>query len=134
MHSGKKSWLITFAGIFLFLYGCTGLVVGGAAVVAGSGTYLYVKGELKTDYYYPFDSVWSACEKTIADMRGIDIVPKKEIGVGTIECVIDDEKVKFTVTYKAKNITSVAIRVGFLGDRLSSQRLHDKISDNLMKK
>ncbi len=110
------------------------LVVGGAVVSATSGTYYYINGELKTDYYYPFDTVWSACEKTIADMRGVDVDPIKELGTGTISAMIESEKVNFAIHYKAKNVTSVAIRVGLVGNKLSSQLLHDKISENLAKK
>jgi hypothetical protein len=111
------------------------LVIGGAAAGAGTaGTYFYINGDLKTDYTASFDEVWSACEKTIADMRGIEVIPEKEIAKGTINTLINDEKVKFELTYKSKNLTTVAIRVGLLGSKLSSQLLHDKIADHLAKK
>ena len=130
----RESWfLFLVAGIFL-VSGCAALVVGGAAVGAGSGTYFYINGELKTDYYLPFEEVWTACEKTVAYMRGVDVVPSKEIGSGTISAIINDEKVQFTVRYKAKGVTTVAIRVGLIGNKLSSQLLHDKVSDNLSPK
>lgn len=116
--------------VFLFS-GCAALVVGGAAVGAGTGTYFFVNGELKTDYSAPFDKVWNACEKTVADMRGVEVVPAKEIAQGKITTLINNEKVQFIVTYKSKNSTTVAIRVGLLGDKLSSQMLHDKIADQL---
>jgi hypothetical protein len=48
--------------------------------------------------------------------------------------MIESEKVNFAIHYKAKNVTSVAIRVGLVGNKLSSQLLHDKISENLAKK
>jgi len=132
--SRQKSWLLVLIlGAFL-ISGCAPLVVGGAVVSATSGTYYYINGELKTDYYYPFDTVWSACEKTIADMRGVDVDPIKEIGTGTISAMIESEKVNFAIHYKAKNVTTVAIRVGLVGNKLSSQLLHDKISENLAKK
>jgi len=118
----------------LLISGCAPLVVGGAAAGAGSGTYFYINGELKTDYYYSFDRVWSACEKTVADMHGLDVEPIKEIGTGKITTLIDNEKVQFTINYKAKNVTTVAVRVGVIGNKLSSQLLHDKIGDNLTKK
>ena len=60
--------LILLAGCFAF-YGCPVLVVTGAAVAGGTGTYYYVEGELRTDYYFPVPGVWSAVEKTIADMK-----------------------------------------------------------------
>lgn len=118
----------------LFLFsGCAALVIGGAAVGAGTGTYFYINGELKTDYIASFDKVWNACEKTVADMHGTEVQPVKEIAKGTITATINDEKVKFEVTYRAKNQTTVGIRVGLVGNKLSSQLLHDRIADNLSK-
>jgi hypothetical protein len=124
--------LISLFALFLFS-GCAALVVGGAAVGASTGTYFYVDGELKNDYFAPFDKVWSSCEKTVADMRGIEVAPVKEIARGRITTVINDEKVKFDITYRSKNQTTVAIRVGLMGNKLSSQLLHDKIAENLAK-
>jgi len=118
----------------LFLSGCaTALVVGGAAVGAGTGTYLYINGELRTDYPGSFDKVWAACERTVAELRGTEVQPAREIARGSINAVINDEKVKIEVTYRAKNLTTVAIRVGWLGNKMSSQLLHDKIGANLAK-
>jgi hypothetical protein len=122
--------IILLFAAFLFS-GCVPLVVGGAAVGASTGTYFFVNGELKTDYYASFDKVWNACEKTVADMRGTEVVPVKEIAQGKITTLINDEKVQFDIKYKAKDLTSVAIRVGMLGDKLSSQLLHDKITQHL---
>ena len=124
--------LIPLFTLFLF-YGCTALVVGGAAVGASTGTYFYVTGELKTDYYASFDKVWSACEKTVADMRGIEVAPAKEIAQGKISTMINNEKVNFDIKYKSKDFTTVSIRVGLIGNKLSSQLLHDKIAENLAK-
>jgi hypothetical protein len=66
-------------------------------------------------------------------MRGTEVQPVKEIAQGKISMVINDEKVKFEITYRAKNQTSVAIRVGLLGNKPSSQLLHDKIAEHLAK-
>lgn len=120
-------------GVFA-ISGCTAALVGVAAVGAGSGTYFYINGEMKTDYYQSFDTTWSACQKSIADMRGVDVEQIKEIGNGKITALINDEKVKIDVLYKAKNVTTVSIRVGLIGDKLSSQLIHDKIGDNLARK
>jgi hypothetical protein len=131
----KQTFEILSAVMGLFLLsGCAAVVVGGAAVGAGSGTYFYINGEMKTDYYYSFDAVWSACEKAVADMRGLDVQRDKMLAKGTIDAVIDDEKVQISVTYKAKDVTTVSIRIGIFGNKLSSQLIHDKILDNLAKK
>jgi hypothetical protein len=118
----------------LMISGCAAAWVGGAALGAGSGTYLYLSGEMKTDYYHSFDTTWTACQKTVADMRGVDVQPDKEIGNGKISAVINDEKVRIEVTYKAKNVTTVSIRVGLIGNKLSSQMIHDRIGENLVRK
>ena len=129
-----KGWIVFLVmGVFL-ISGCTAALVGGAAVGAGSGTYFFINGDMKTDYYHSFDATWIACQKTVADMRGVDVQPEKEIGQGKISALIDVEKVQISVTYKAKNVTTVSIRVGLIGNKLSSQLIHDKIADNLVKK
>jgi cytochrome c-type biogenesis protein CcmE len=132
MKNNKYRLMVCLFVLFLFS-GCAALVVGGAAVSAGTGTYFYINGELKTDYIASFDKVWNACEKTVADMRGTEVQPVKEIAKGTITATINDEKVKFEITYRAKNQTTVGIRVGLVGNKLSSQLLHDRIADNLSK-
>ena len=125
--------ILSFFTLLLFS-GCAGFLIGGAAVGAGTaGTYYYINGDLKTDYQASFDEVWAACEKTVADMHGIEVVPNREIAQGTINTLINDEKVKFDITYKSKNLTTVTIRVGLIGNKLSSQLLHDKITDYLIK-
>ena len=132
MKNNKYRLMVCLFVLFLFS-GCAALVIGGAAVGAGTGTYFYINGELKTDYIASFDKVWNACEKTVADMHGTEVQPVKEIAKGTITATINDEKVKFEVTYRAKNQTTVGIRVGLVGNKLSSQLLHDRIADNLSK-
>ena len=126
-------WLLILLFTLFLFSGCAALVVGGAAVGASTGTYFYVTGELKTDYYASFDKVWSACEKTVADMRGIEVAPTKEIAQGKISTVINNEKVNFDIKYKSKDLTTVSIRVGLIGNKLSSQLLHDRIAENLAK-
>ena len=129
-----EKWLLSLAALAFLLSGCAAALVGGAAIGAGSGTYFFINGELKTDYYQSFDDVWKASEKTVADLRGVDVIPAKEIGKGKITSLINGEKVDISVSYKAKNVTTVAIRVGLIGNKLSSQLIHDKIGDNLSRK
>jgi hypothetical protein len=130
----RTHWIgLLITGAFL-ISGCELALIGIGAIGAGSGTYVYLSGDMKTDYYHSFDTTWSACQKTIADMRGLDVQQEKEIGNGKISAVINDEKVRIEVTYKAKNVTAVSIRVGMLGNKHSSQMIHDRIGDNLVKK
>jgi hypothetical protein len=130
----RMNWIILPLMGACLISGCAVALVGGAAVGAVSGTYYYINGELKTDYYNSFDAVWNACEKTIADMHGLDVQPVKEIGNGKITAVINQEQVRIAVTYKAKNLTTVSVRVGLVGNKLPSQMIHDKIGEYVVKK
>ena len=121
------------AMIIFLTSGCVPLAVGTLAVGTGTGTYFYINGVLETDYKSTYDQVWTACEKTMADARAVNVQPLKEIGKGKIFAIINDEKVQIDVLYKGKNLTTVTIRVGFLGDKTASRLLHDKIEYNLPK-
>lgn len=132
MHK-NKIWLLWPAAIVFLASGCAPLAIGGAAVGTGTGAYFYASGELQIDYPFSFDNVWAACEKTMADMRALHVEPCKKIGKGTISSVIRDEKVRFVVTYKTKNITTVSVRVGLFGNEIASQLLIDKTGDNISK-
>ncbi|HOF04367.1 MAG TPA: DUF3568 family protein [Syntrophales bacterium] len=121
-------------GILFLLSGCAAALIGGAVVGAGSGTYVYLNGELKTDYNAGYDRVWAAVEKTVADMRGTDVIPAKGIGKGHVEAIINGEKVRIAVTFKEKAITEVGVRVGLIGDETASRLIHTKIGGNLKTK
>ncbi len=120
--------LLLVVGGTSVLLACAPVLIGGAALSGGTGAYLYINGDLKTDYPYPFDKTWTACEKTVAHMNATDVSPEKEISKGSIEAVIDGEWAWFTVEYKAKDLTTVSIRVGVFGNKVASQRLHDKVA------
>lgn len=130
----RNSILPVIVAVLFCVSGCAAVAVGGAAVTGATGTFFYVNGNLNTDYHYSFEKVWSACEKTVAYMNAVDVIPVKEISKGTIEALIEGEKVTISVAYKAKDLTTVSIRVGILGDKLAAQRLHDTIVDSLLKK
>ena len=128
----RRGVLILLAAVCL-LSGCELIVFGAAAGGGVAGTYAWINGELKTDYYAPFEKTWSAVERTVANLHGVQVEPVKEISQGTINTVIDDQKVRIVVNYKEKNVTTVAVRIGTVGDKRSSQMIQDRIGDNLKK-
>jgi Protein of unknown function (DUF3568). len=129
-----KKWLLFLIAVVFAVPGCAPVIVGGVATGAASGTYFYITGNMITDYHFSFEEVWIASKEVVAEMHGVDVVPNKEISKGIIDAVIDNEEVRISVKYKSKNVTTVAIRVGIIGSRLSSQRLHDKIAGHLLKR
>ena len=134
IHRKRAAVALIVLACCFSLYGCPVLVVTGAAVAGGTGTYYYVEGEMKTDYYFSVNGVWSAVEKTIADMKGRDVEPDKQPDGGKIVAVINDEKVTFRLKYKDKDLTTLGIRVGVVGNETASKLLHDRVADNLLKK
>ena len=131
----KNRALMFWCAAFVFLTtGCGAeLVAVGAIAGTSAGTYFYVDGGLQSDFKHPYDVVWAACEKTMAEMRALTVQPLKEIGQGQITAVINNEKVRFDVKYKERTVTTVTIRVGVFGNKTASQLLYDKISDNISK-
>jgi len=119
----------------LLISGCdTGFIVGDKVVSVRSGKLIYTDGILTTDYPFPFDKVWEACEKTVVDMKTYDTEKDKKIATGTIDTNLSDEKIHISVKYAAKNLTTVAVRVGLAGNNLAAQLIHEKIKNNLLKK
>jgi hypothetical protein len=115
--------------------GCT-VDVGSKTVGVHSGQFIYVDGNLKTEYRFPFDDVWTASEKALADMKAVNIGKKRYIANGTITGTIGNEKVTILVDYLAKEqtLTSVSVMVGPVGDSKASRLIHDKITAILLNK
>ena len=128
-----KLSLVAYLIGLLGLCGCVPLLIGGAAVGGGSGTYLYLNGELLVEYNVPFDTLKSACEVVVAEMGGKEVVPVWKIGEGSIDALIKGESVKLRLEYKSREITLLAVRVGYFGNKNSSQLIKDNISEYLLK-
>jgi len=118
----------------LLIAGCdTAFVVGGRTVGISSGQFIYTEGLLTMEYNLPFEEVWKACEKTLADMKASGVETNRKIATGKITATIEDEKVVISIEYVSKDTTTVSIRVGIGGNNLASQLIHEKISHNLWK-
>jgi hypothetical protein len=48
-----------------------------------------------------------------------------------IKAIIQDEKVTIKVEYLERNLTSVSVLVGMVGNNMASRLIHDKIIGNL---
>lgn len=128
---GNRILLFLYVTFCFLISGCELLVLGGAAVGTGGGTYFYLNGEIKGEYNFPLDMVWAACEKTMIDVRALNVEKTKKIGGGDISAIINGEKVEITVKYDGKNKTALGVRVGIFGDETASRFLYDKIRDNI---
>jgi hypothetical protein len=123
---------ISLIPVLLLVMGCdTALTVGAKTIGIRSGEFIYTDGYLRTTYLFPLDKVWTACERTLADMKATDVERIRKIAQRSITAMIHDEKVRISVDYEEKDMTTVSIMVGVSGNNLASQLLHDRIANTL---
>jgi len=126
----KTLWVCLL--LSMLTVGCdTALTIGNRTVGVTSGDFLYTDGFLHSRYAASFDRVWKACEQMMIDMKATQVKPVLKIAKGTIQAVIQDEKVAIEVEYVARNETTVAIRTGVSGNNLASRMLHERIAQQL---
>jgi type II restriction/modification system DNA methylase subunit YeeA len=124
--------------IFLFLLllaGCNAAInMNGKVAGISSERFVYQDGNLTSNYKADIDLVWMACEKSVTELKAMDIQKERKISTGTIKAVIQDEKVVISVEYVDKDLTSVSVFVGVVGNNIASRLIHDKIIGNLSKR
>ncbi|MDP2839096.1 MAG: DUF3568 family protein [Syntrophales bacterium] len=125
-------WTAFLIPALLLIAGCdTALTVGAKTIGIRSGEFIYTDGYLRATYFFPFDKVWPACEKTLTGMKATDVERIRKISQGTFTAMIHDEKVRISVDYVEKEITAVSIMVGTTGNNLASQLIHDRLATTL---
>ncbi|MCD6152774.1 MAG: DUF3568 family protein [Syntrophobacterales bacterium] len=131
----KIHWVLLVLICVVATFGCnTAIKMGDSVVGFQSGKFFYTDGILRTNYHAPYERVWKACQKTLTDMKAVDIAEDKKISKGIIEAKLSDEDVRISVDYTEKNVTMVAVRVGVMGNKFTSQLIHEKIKQNLLEK
>ena len=136
MMSSKtaKGIILLFIPVMLLITACdSALIMGSHTVGIQSGRFIYSDGYLKNQYHAPVDRVWDACEKTLADLKAVNIETQRKIAGGTFNAFIQDDKVIINVEYVAKSDTDVSILVGMGGNNLASQLIHERIAKELGK-
>ena len=119
--------------IFL-LCGCdAALVMNGTVMGVSSGSFIYQDGYLVANYKAEINSVWTACEKAVKDLKAVDVQKDRKIAVGSIKATIQDEKVTILVEYVARDLTTVSVIVGIAGNNMASRIIQDKIASNIVK-
>ncbi len=121
--------LILPISALLMIAACdTSLTVGRKTIGIRSGEFLYTDGYLRATYNFPFEKVWAACEKTLTDLKADDVERKQKIATGSLTALIQDDKVRISVDYVEKEMTSVSVMAGPSGSTLASQLIHDRIA------
>ena len=129
----KKTITLLLFAIFL-LCGCdAALVMNGTIMGVSSGSFIYQDGYLVANYKAEINSVWTACEKAVKDLKAVDVQKDRKIAVGSIKATIQDEKVTILVEYVARDLTTVSVIVGIAGNNMASRMIQDKIASNIVK-
>jgi hypothetical protein len=116
------------------LFGCNAaMVMNGKVMGISSGKFIYQDGYLTTQYKTDIEPVWQACEKAVTDLKGRDIQKERKISTGSIKTVISDEKVAILVEYVEKDLTTVSVLSGVVGNNMASRIIQDKIAANIVK-
>jgi hypothetical protein len=128
----NKILSLLFLIFILLLAGCNAAInMNGKVAGISSGRFVYQDGNLTSQYKADIDFVWLACEKSVAELKAVDVQKERKISAGTIKAVIQDEKVTIKVEYLERNLTSVSVLVGMVGNNMASRLIHDKIIGNL---
>ena len=118
--------------VLLLLAGCNAAInMNGKVAGISSGRFVYQDGNLTSNYKTDIDLVWMACEKSVTELNATNIQKERKISTGTINAVIQDEKVVISVEYVDKDLTSVSVFVGVVGNNMASRLIHDRIISNL---
>ena len=123
--------MLLVPALFLITACDTALTVGTKTIGIRSGEFIYTDGYLRATYIFPFEKVWAACEKTMTDLKAVDVERVKKIATGNLTAMIQDDKVRISVEYVEKGMTAVSIMVGPSGNNLASQLIHDRIANVL---
>ncbi len=129
----KTKILLLFA-IVCLLFGCNAaMVINGKVMGISSGAFIYEDGYLTTQYKADIEPVWKACEKAVNELNGQQTQKERNISTGSIKTVISDEKVIILVEYIGKDLTSVSVLSGVVGNNMADRIIQDKIAANIGK-
>jgi hypothetical protein len=120
----RWSGLVVCVGLFFALHGCAALVAGGAA---GGATYVYTEGWVEREYKVGLDQAYNASLRA-AENQGMTVSEKsKEVASADIKAKKEDKDYWIKIKESSENRTTVSVRSGIMGDKESSQKIHEEI-------
>lgn len=117
--------------VLLALAGLSGCATVAASAMAGGGTYAYVSGWGTKDYNVDIADAYDAA---LAACKSLDLVvesSERHLSDAEIKAKDGDSSVWISLESKAVRVTEVAVRVGVLGDKVASERIHERIASKL---
>lgn len=109
---------------------CAFVFVGSAGV---AGAYAWSHGELSRNYRQPLETAWEGAKHALRSLR-ITITNQSmdpHYGKITAKPEKGDEKITVSLEKWTNSETRVTVRVGALGDRERSEKIHSEIEKAL---
>jgi uncharacterized protein DUF3568 len=111
--------------------GCVTTAVGGGPNVT-AGTYSYLTRELEVIYGIPMADVWPRALAAVESLQlHIDVQRIDGLGGEIQTRRADGTKVQVYLKPSGNHSTSISVRVGFLGDRETSERVQRTIREQV---
>ena len=112
-----------------FSAGCFWLVAGGAGA---AGAYAWINGNLSRNYKQPMETTWEGSLHALRTLKLKVTSQKHDAFNGYIKVkMVKGDEMKLTLERWTSHETKVTIRVGALGDRDVSMRVHEQIEKQL---
>lgn len=112
-----------------FSAGCFWLVAGGAGA---AGAYAWINGNLSRNYKQPMETTWEGSLHALRKLKLKVTEQKHDAFNGYIKVkLVKGDVVKLSLERWTNNETKVTVRVGALGDRDISMRVHEQIEKEL---
>lgn len=122
---------LVFAALLMAFTGSCALVMVGSAGIAGA--YGWSQGELSRNYRQPIATAWEGSKHALGVLRLAVEEQKIDAHYGKIVAITSDKEGKATISLeKWTNVeTRISVRVGIIGDRAKSEKIHEEIEKAL---
>jgi hypothetical protein len=133
MVKKKLTPVVLLCYLLIGLNACAGLIVAGALTAGvATGTYFFVKGNLKRDYEAPVERVWEATLQAVEELRLTTETKRHDAFGGVIKGIMaDGDSFQIELKRLSETWTEVGVRIGTFGDGIKSEAIHDKILSKL---
>ncbi len=127
----RTMFAIVLLSLLVVLGGCVAAAVG-VGTAAGVGTYSFIQGDLKVTYSVKLDQAWPAALAAMDNLKlAIDVQQMDGLGGAIKAKRADGTPVKVRLKPLGEYSTSIGVRIGHLGSKAKSERVHDAIRRQL---
>lgn len=131
MNMSRLKNVCTIGLLLMSLAGLSGCAAVAAGAMAGGGTYAYVTGWGTVTYNVDLDQAYEAALEACDELDLLVQKQERHLSEAGIEAKDGDSTVWIDLDSEGIRVTKVAVRVGVLGDKVASERIHDRIAKEL---